>query len=491
MGGMLNNNFAVGLKNLGNTCFLNSVLQALASIKAFHTYLNSQPRLKDMQLVQALKDTIAALSLKNRTIEPPVVKVPSLRKRFITMEQQDAHELMLFMISALTEETEQVSSVPGLSIFKDPSFEHGSPLIFTSTASVISSSLTNSITNQELSSSVRIPEMKPLSNGEKTTSMNKKLLNRNPFAGIMQSTLKCSRCGNQFPPTYQKFVDISLSIPPQFLLYNKPQVCTLEECLNFFSASELVQDVDCATCKKKHQKMSGLQGLFIPSPMPEKSSAFKKLSIARPPKSLCLHIRRLVALGGPVVKLNCFVDFPLELDLAPYCSFNGEVAIESSLVKSIYNVEPQERKETNKFPSVRLANEASYSSSPVHGPIVGGNPSKRDDRFTFENASKKNRVTKGKNGIRTSSLLYRLVSVIVHHGNHSGGHYTVFRKLLSEPFSNQQQYDEFMTRSMEDPNFQQGDKREWVHISDEHTQRVSVEEVLKSQAYMLYYEKVD
>lgn len=489
----MNNNYAVGLKNLGNTCFLNSVLQALASIKTFHAYLISQPRLKDMHLVQALKETIAALSLKNRTIEPPVVKVGSVKKRFITMEQQDAHELMQFVISTLTEETEQVSQVPSLSIFKDSSFTFASPLICTSTSLISPLSLAlNSSSEQDLSSSIRIPEVKTMTSMEKITSVSKKFLSRNPFVGILQSTLKCSKCGNQFPPTYQKFVDISLSIPEQFLRYNRPEVCTLEDCLRLFSAAELVQDVDCAGCRKK-KLIPGLEKLALPRPITVKSSALKKLSIARPPKTLCLHLRRLIgSFGGPVVKLNCHVDFPLELDLAPFCSFNGEVAFESSLVKSIFNVETQERKDSNsRCSSMRLANEASYSSSPVNGSILGGNPSKHDDRFTCECASKKNRVTKGKNGTETSSILYRLVSVIVHHGNHSGGHYTVFRKLLSEPFSNPKEYDEFMSKSMEDPNFQQADKREWVHISDEHTQQVSVEEVLKSQAYMLYYEKVD
>jgi len=490
IGGSVNNNFAVGLKNLGNTCFLNSVLQALASIRTFHAYLISQPRLKDMQLVQALKETIAVLSLKNRTIEPPVVKVPSVRKRFITMEQQDAHELMQFVISALTEETEQVPQVPSLSLFKDSNYDLVSPLICTSTSSFSPLALSFNAMDQDLSSSIRIPEVKLSS--EKFPSIAKKFLSRNPFVGILQSTLKCSRCGSQFPPTYQKFVDISLSIPEHFLRYNKPQVCTLEDCLKLFSASELVQEVDCLTCsKRKANKLSPLELLALPYPISEKTTALKKLSIARPPKTLCLHIRRLIGLGGPVVKLNCHIDFPLELDIAPFCSFNGEVAFESSLVKSIFRVETQERKDSNRCSSMRLANESTYSTSPVNGSIVGGNPSKHDERYTCECASKKNRVTKGQNGVETSSLLYRLVSVIVHHGNHSGGHYTVFRKLLSDPFSNLQQYDEFINKSMYDPNYQQADKREWVHISDEHTQRVSVDEVLKSQAYMLYYEKVD
>jgi ubiquitin C-terminal hydrolase len=401
------------------------------------------------------------------------------------MEQQDAHELMQFVINTLADETEQFSNVPNLSSLRFFT-EKSSPLICTSLASLQSESTSSTTLSDSIledqTSKISVPL---LPQEEKVASgSNRSLLKRNPFVGILQSTLKCSRCGHQFPPTYQKFADISLSIPEEFLRYNKQRVCTLEDCIKLFTAAEMVQDVDCEGCKKRVQKKASFDHSAPPRPVTEKTSALKKMSIARPPKTLCLHIRRLIGLGGPVVKLNCHIDFPLELDLAPFCSFNGEVAFESSLVKSIFRVESGSR--DNSRASTKLANEASSS-----GAIVGGNPLKREEQVVSDFSSKKNRTTKGRNGTEKPSLLYRLVSVIVHHGNHSGGHYTAYRQLLTEPFSNHQQYEEYIKQSMEDPNLKHTESQDWIHISDENVHRVSVDEVLRSQAYMLYYEKMD
>ena len=57
---------------------------------------------------------------------------------------------------------------------------------------------------------------------------------------------------------------------------------------------------------------------------------------------------------------------------------------------------------------------------------------------------------------------YTLSSVVVHHGSSDAGHYTMFRKLRECGES-------------------------WVHVSDEHVQPASVEQVLSAQAYMLFY----
>jgi len=232
---------------------------------------------------------------------------------------------------------------------------------------------------------------------------------------------------------------------------------------------------------------------IVPPQRPIKVDAMKKLSIARPPKTLCLHIRRLIGLGGPAIKLNCHIDFPLDLDLAPFCSFSGEVIFDSILLKSVIGNERkvEHKQEAPRCSSVRLVNEANPSTQPSSKQAcVGGNPKKHEEHIVCDCTSKKTRVEK-KTGTDKATMMYKLASVVVHHGNHSGGHYTVFRKLLSQPFTNKQQYDEYVKKLSEDSNFKEAEKREWVHISDEHVQRVDVEDVMRSQAYMLYYEKVE
>jgi ubiquitin C-terminal hydrolase len=84
-----------------------------------------------------------------------------------------------------------------------------------------------------------------------------------------------------------------------------------------------------------------------------------------------------------------------------------------------------------------------------------------------------------------SSFLYQLVSVIVHHGNHAGGHYTVYRRLF--PPSIAEDYKKAVSDGMK---MKEGDVKEWVHISDEKCESVDLDEVMNSQAYMLFYERV-
>ena len=61
------------------------------------------------------------------------------------------------------------------------------------------------------------------------------------------------------------------------------------------------------------------------------------------------------------------------------------------------------------------------------------------------------------------NVVYILKSVVVHHGNAFGGHFTAYRSLA----------DCF-----------------WVHIDDDRVKPVNVHDVSSAQAYMLFYERV-
>jgi ubiquitin C-terminal hydrolase len=94
------------------------------------------------------------------------------------------------------------------------------------------------------------------------------------------------------------------------------------------------------------------------------------LTIARPPLSLCLHLRRLVVASRAqptFVKLDTHIQFPIMLDLASYCGLGIDIS-------SGLSTKPQ---------------------APIN------------------------------------KLEYRLVAVIVHSGGAYGGHFTVYRRLDS------------------------------------------------------------
>ena len=78
---------------------------------------------------------------------------------------------------------------------------------------------------------------------------------------------------------------------------------------------------------------------------------------------------------------------------------------------------------------------------------------------------------------------YLLMSVIVHHGNDSGGHYTTYKRTIDGISGNKLEWkcsDDLRTLAH---------RSRWYHISDEFVNEVSINQVLMCQAYMLFYQK--
>jgi len=173
------------------------------------------------------------------------------------------------------------------------------------------------------------------------------------------------------------------------------------------------------------------------------------------------------------------VSFPLELDLALYCSFGcglPEEKLRREIPKS-KKIEPEDdyisqiimRKP---FSTVKTRS----GSTSINGLGGGSNYSQGEADILLARRRQDQKEEKSpRQSNSASKQLYHLTSVIVHHGNHLGGHYAVYRKLLTSP--------------LREPSRNEEEQREWVYISDERVRPVSVSEVLKSQAYMLYYEK--
>jgi hypothetical protein len=92
-----------------------------------------------------------------------------------------------------------------------------------------------------------------------------------------------------------------------------------------------------------------------------------------------------------------------------------------------------------------------------------------------------------------SSLRYKylLQAVIVHHGSADSGHYTVFRRLSPPPSPSTLLSLPIAHGHMEGGREGREGRGVWVHISDEAVAPATVEEVLESEAYMLFYQSLD
>jgi len=288
-----------------------------------------------------------------------------------------------------------------------------------------------------------------------------KLTPRNPFEGLLKNTIQCCQCKRVSPPSYQNFTDLSLSIP----MDKTTKHISLEDCLKYFTSSETVQDVDCSSYVESPTNMyqnseQGMKKCFKKS-----NSARKKLSIARAPTILCLHIRRLVSTERGFTKLSCHIKFPLQFDLAPYCSFDlSECAVAEESVKLAST------HASSIWPDISIK----YKNPPLTGMLsLGGGDnsyvvaqkpivkveSECNNPIPFDHDNPPKSLL---NNANYSPILYNLVSIVEHSGNNSGGHFTTYRKDLK--------------------------KQNWLHISDERV--ANVEDIRNANAYILFYEKI-
>jgi ubiquitin carboxyl-terminal hydrolase 1 len=172
---------------------------------------------------------------------------------------------------------------------------------------------------------------------------------------------------------------------------------------------------------------------------PAPSPASKQTMFARAPKVLTIHLSRsshFSPLSGHAVKNVCQVIFEEELDLEPF-STSGQLSV--SPLKPISTYQIAER-----------ASSASTGSTAEKGKATANGTTTLEEVNAGDDAGRR-------------KLYYKLKSVVVHYGSHSFGHYVAYRKI--------------------------GGK--WWKISDETVGETSIEEVLKANPFLMFYEMDD
>ncbi|ELT96769.1 hypothetical protein CAPTEDRAFT_225117 [Capitella teleta] len=97
------------------------------------------------------------------------------------------------------------------------------------------------------------------------------------------------------------------------------QECSIMSCLNQFTAPELLtgnNKFGCVVCTRQKNKKSGDKDkteMVL-------ANASKQLLILQLPPVLTLHLKRFQQMGFSLRKVNRHVEFPMLLDVAPYCS---------------------------------------------------------------------------------------------------------------------------------------------------------------------------
>ncbi|CAI5710347.1 unnamed protein product [Hyaloperonospora brassicae] len=434
-----------GLQNLGNTCFFNAILQALASLPSVHEYLEeieqrARVTKRTVTFTGALRDCLDALMPREadgqsrRVVVAPRILNAELTSRlsaFRGNKQQDSQELLQFLFKLVGNE-QRCCSVRDRGL--------------------VDLIMTNGQDTGTLSS---ISDLRLLQAVDDRSW--------NPLQGLQVNLLECGRCSRVRPLKNQPFLDVSLSL----VALDDRKLSRLTDALQLYTESEVIDGVECSHCsvadelkateeedrqemenmeQREHGSVSlgldqeiaqlerkdwiyKLKQLAVSSSSVDleqlerpiqrrRSTSYKRLRFSRSPDVFCFHLNRKVyRRTGGAVKLETYVEFPLELDMSVYCQYELEDSAEQKPINGA---------------SCSATQRSTVSSPPV------------------SEASKK------------QYLLYDLTAVILHHGNERYGHFTAYRR---------------------------AGPSQWFFVSDESVREAPVAEVLSSCAYMLFYER--
>ncbi|XP_047247521.1 ubiquitin carboxyl-terminal hydrolase 2a isoform X1 [Girardinichthys multiradiatus] len=273
----------VGLKNLGNTCFMNSILQCLSNTQSLRDYCLHNSHRRDLnnnsRTNTALMEEFAKLiqtmwtSTSSEAVSPSEFKTQIQRyaPRFVGYNQQDAQEFLRFLLDGLHNEVNRVTVRPRGTV---EDFDH-------------------------------------LPDEEKGKKMWSKYLEREDskivdlFVGQLKSSLTCSHCG--FCSTvFDPFWDLSLPIAKKG--YGE---VSLMDCMRLFTKEDVLDGDEKPTCYRCKARRR----------------CTKKFTLQKFPKILVLHLKRFSE-ARRTSKLSTFVNFPMkDLDLREFASGNSTNAV--------------------------------------------------------------------------------------------------------------------------------------------------------------------
>uniref|UniRef100_A0AAY5K1N3 Ubiquitin carboxyl-terminal hydrolase 2 n=1 Tax=Esox lucius TaxID=8010 RepID=A0AAY5K1N3_ESOLU len=238
----------VGLRNLGNTCFMNSILQCLSNTPDLRDYCLMNVHRTDInnncRSQSALMEEFAKLtqtlwtSVSSEPISPSDFKFQIQRyaPKFVGYNQQDAQEFLRFLLDGLHNEVNRVTVQP------------------------------------------RVPpeDIDHLPDSEKGKRMWKKYLERENskvvdlFVGQLKSSLTCNDCG-YCSTVFDPFWDLSLPIA------NKgSEEVNLTDCMRLFTKEDVLDGDEKPTCHRCKARRK----------------CTKKFTIQKFPQVLVLHLKR-------------------------------------------------------------------------------------------------------------------------------------------------------------------------------------------------------
>lgn len=265
-----------GLLNTGNFCFMNSDIQAMASLPGTYSYLSQLAYLcpSDASAVapvsSALFYFVRELNkpvLRRTTVspEPLIAAIEQTYNTRMSRRQHDAHELLHLLLETLQKEYLALA----------PSLAPGSLSAF-------------------------------------------------PYEGSLLDQIVCGNCHARTQRTL-KYLVLSVTVPQK-------SAVTLSELLTDLTMPEYINDYGCTNCRiatvmnSQSPRDAELQQVISQAEMPLSpeieaqlpkvySPITKTQKFDSAPPLLCIHLSRSIYTGSFASRNSCKVDFPLELAL--------------------------------------------------------------------------------------------------------------------------------------------------------------------------------
>ncbi|XP_008321856.1 ubiquitin carboxyl-terminal hydrolase 45 isoform X2 [Cynoglossus semilaevis] len=118
--------------------------------------------------------------------------------------------------------------------------------------------------------------------------------------------------------------------------------CSVQSCLHQFTSVELLMGNNkllCENCTERRQKLLRKSGSADKKVEKIYTNARKQILISSVPPVITLHLKRFHQAGMNLRKVNRHVDFPLILDLAPFCSASCKnLAAGERVLYSLYGI---------------------------------------------------------------------------------------------------------------------------------------------------------
>ncbi|KAH9479240.1 Ubiquitin carboxyl-terminal hydrolase 4 [Psilocybe cubensis] len=270
-----------GLKNLGNTCYMNAPIQCLNATVPFSRFFTEGRWKSAVNYTNPLgtKGKLTGVFAKllhemwggdSSYIVPTDFRqsICQLKSQYKGSEQHDSQEFLSFLIDGIHEDLNRIIAKPTYT----PSPEEEAEL-------------------------ERLPPQIASDREWRAWRSRNDSLIVDFFQGQFRNRLECLTC-HTTSTTYNVFSILQLPIP-----HARSGKVPIEKCLDAFFNEEVLEKDDawdCPKCKTKRR-------------------ASKKLSLARLPPILMIHLKRFEANGRFSDKVDTFVDFPMKsLDLTNY-----------------------------------------------------------------------------------------------------------------------------------------------------------------------------